>query len=163
MYIDHIILVGNSLAEFNVIKGVLDNKFRIKDLELLRYFLGLEVAHSASGITVCQSKYCLELLADSGLIASKLAATPLDYATFSYVPAYRRLVGRLLYLTTTRPNITFATQQLSQFMTRPTMQHYKGAMKVVRYLKGSPDSGLFFLQQSSIQLFGFSDADWGVY
>ena len=122
IYVDDILLAGNSLSEFAYIKKVLDNKFKITDLGLLKYFLGLEVAHSAKGISLCQRIYCLELLQDSGLLASKPAATPLDPAVHLHqdggqpypdIPAYQRLVGRLLYLTTTRPNIAFATQQLS--------------------------------------------------
>ena len=77
VYVDDILLAGNSLSEFAYIKKVLE-KFKNKDLGLLKYFLGLEVAHLAKGISLCQRKYCLELLQDSGLSASKPAATPLD-------------------------------------------------------------------------------------
>ena len=117
VYVDDIILAGNSLAKFHSIKEILDSRFLIKDLGLLRYFLGREVAHSSAGITSCQRKYCLELLGDCGLTASKPAPTPLDSAIhlhqdggqpYSDIPAYRRLVGRLLYLTTTRPDISYA-------------------------------------------------------
>ena len=62
VYVDDILLAGNSLSEFAYIKKVLDDKFRIKDLGLLKYFLGLEIAHSTRGISLCQRKYCLELL-----------------------------------------------------------------------------------------------------
>jgi hypothetical protein len=66
----------------------------------------------------------------------------------------------LLYLTTTRPDIAFATQQLSQFLSAPTIIHYGSACRVVRYLKGTPGRGLFFSRQSTLQLLGFVDADW---
>ena len=170
VYVDDIILVGNSLSEFASIKRVLDDRFKIKDLRLLRYFLGLEVANSAHEISLCQRKYCLELLQDSGLTTSKPASTPLDPTihlhqddgqSFSDIPAYHRLVGRLLYLTTTRPDIAFATQQVSQLMASPTMQHFKAVMRVVRYLKASLGRGLFFSCSSEVQILGFSDADWG--
>ena len=119
---------------------------------------------------MCQHKYCLNLLSDCGLTASKPVSTPLDSAIhlhqdggqpYSDIPAYHRLVGRLLYLTTTRPDISFATQQLGQIMAHPTTQHHKAAMRLVHYLKSSPGWGLFFPCNSTIQLLGFSDVDWG--
>jgi len=70
------------------------------------------------------------------------------------------LIGRLIYLTNTRPDITFATQQLSQFPASPTEKHFVAATRILRYLKKCPGQGLFFPRQSSLFLSGFSDADW---
>ncbi|MCH96019.1 retrovirus-related pol polyprotein from transposon TNT 1-94, partial [Trifolium medium] len=169
IYVDDIILAGTSLEEFQRIKSILDDHFKIKDLGLLKYFLGLEVAHSKKGITVSQRKYCLDLLSDSGLLGSKPATTPLDPSVklhqdggkpFEDIASYRRLVGRLLYLTNTRPDISFATQQLSQFLHKPTMTHYHAACRVVRYLKHNPGRGLMYPRTSELQILGYSDADW---
>ncbi|XP_058776634.1 uncharacterized mitochondrial protein AtMg00810-like [Vicia villosa] len=169
VYVDDIILASTSLSEFQRIKTILDSHFKIKDLGVLKYFLGLEVAHSKSGITISQRKYCLDLLNDSGLLGSKPASTPLDPSIklhqdngkpFEDVAAYRRLIGRLLYLNTTRPDITFATQQLSQFLHAPTMTHFNAACRVIRYLKHNPGRGLLFPRDSEIQLLGYSDSDW---
>jgi len=76
------------------------------------------------------------------------------------VPSYRRLIGRLIYLTNTRPDITFSTQQLSQFLTSPTEKHYMTATRILKHLKKCPGQGLFFPRHSSLFLSGFSDADW---
>jgi hypothetical protein len=169
VYVDDIILAGNSLEEFDKIKTIMDSEFKIKDLGMLRYFLGIEVAHSKSGISICQRKYCLDLLKDTGLLGSKPAPTPLDSsiklhrdnsAAYEDIAGYRRLVGKLLYLTTTRPDIAFVTQQLSQFLSCPTHTHYDTACRVVRYLKSSPGRGLFFRRDSQLHLLGFTDADW---
>ncbi|XP_058746532.1 uncharacterized mitochondrial protein AtMg00810-like [Vicia villosa] len=170
MYVDDIILAETSLSMINTLKKALDNTFHIKDLGQLKFFLGLEVARSTKGITLCQRKYCLELLHDAGLAGCKPVSTPLDASSrlhqddgssFSDVTAYRRLVGRHLFLTTTRPDIAFATQQLSQFMSAPTESHYKVALRVLCYLKQSPARGIFLSQALDLQLSGFSDADWG--
>jgi hypothetical protein len=75
------------------------------------------------------------------------------------VTEYRALVGKLLYLTSTRPDIAFPVQQLSQFLDSPTATHFKAAHKVLRYLKGNPGTGLFFPRNTTLQLMGFSDAD----
>lgn len=77
-YVDDVILVGSSLSEFQYIKTVLHDSFQIKDLGQLKYFLGLEIAHSKTGISICQMKYCLDLISDSGLLDSKHVSTPSD-------------------------------------------------------------------------------------
>jgi hypothetical protein len=77
------------------------------------------------------------------------------------ITEYRALVGKILYLTSTRPDIAFPVQQLSQFLDAPTSTHFKAAHKVLRYLKGNPGTSLFFPRSSSLQLLVFSDADWG--
>jgi hypothetical protein len=71
VYVDDVILAGNHMEEFVYIKGLLHSSFKIKDLGQLKYFLGLEVAHSSKGISFCQRKYCLDLLSDSGLLGAK--------------------------------------------------------------------------------------------
>lgn len=118
VYVDDVIIIGDSLDEFTFIKNILNTSFKIKDLGQLKYFLGLEVVHSSQGIFLCQRKYCLDLLTDTGHLASKPVSTPSDpscklhtdnSAPYTDVPSYRRLIGRLIYLTNTRPDITFAT------------------------------------------------------
>jgi hypothetical protein len=169
IYVDDVILAGTSLTEFSRIKSILDAKFQIKDLGSLKYFLGLEVAQSTAGITISQRKYCLDLLESAGLLGSKPASTPLDPSVklhqddsplFDDIPRYRRLIGKLLYLNTTRPDITLATQQLSQFLNSPTITHYKTACRVIRYLKHNPGRGLLFPRDSEKQVLGYVDADW---
>jgi hypothetical protein len=169
VYVDDIILAGTSIDEFTRIKHILDSKFKIKDLGSLKYFLGLEVAQSREGISISQRKYCLDLLQDSGLLGAKPASTPLDPSIklhnddgklYDDISGYRRLIGKLLYLTNTRPDIAYATQQLSQFLHKPTTTHFHAACRVVRYLKFSPGRGLLLPRNSDFQILGFSDADW---
>lgn len=112
---------------------------------------------------------CLDLLNEVGLLGSKPVKTPLDPSIklcqdssepYNDVGSYRRLIGKLLYLTNTRPDITYATQQLSQFLSAPTVTHYNSACRVLRYLKGSLGRGLVLPRDSILLVFGFSDADW---
>lgn len=109
------------------------------------------------------------IFSDAGLLAAKPSTTPMlkahkkysDTASpFSDPSAYRRLMGRLLYLTTTRPDICYAIQHLSQFMASPTTEHYQAATRILRYIKGSPSQGIFFSATSYIHLKAFSDSDW---
>ena len=93
--------------------------------------------------------YSTKLQATSG--------TPLPVETSS---SYRRLVGRLIYHTNTRPDITYAVQQLSQYMANPTTSHHQAAFRILCYLKGTPGSGLFFATTGTHQLQAFSDSDW---
>jgi hypothetical protein len=169
IYIDDIILADTSLQQFHRIKYILDDNFKNKDLGVLKYFLGPEVAHSKKGIIVLQRKHCLDLLIDSSLLGSKLATTPLNHSIklhqdggepFEDIASYKRIFGRLLYLTNTRPDINFATQQLGQFLYKPIMTHYCAAYMVVRYLKHNPGRGFLFPRTSKMQILGYSYADW---
>ncbi|KAL5797590.1 hypothetical protein ACOSQ2_002410 [Xanthoceras sorbifolium] len=100
----------------------------MQDLRVLKYLLGLEVARSTAGISVCQRKYALKLLLDFGYLACKPAFTPMesnlkisqdDSDLFSDLTSYRRLIGRLIYLTITRPYLCYAVNRLSQFLATP--------------------------------------------
>jgi len=169
VYVDDINLASDSLTEITFIKNVLKQALKIKDPGTLKYFLGLEVALSQSGISLCQRKYCLDLLQDSGLLGSKPVTTPSDPSIklyndssplFTDVSAYRRLVGRLIYLNTTTPDIIFITQQLSHFLSKLTHTRYNAALRVLKYLKGSPCRGIFFPRGSGLHIQGYTDADW---
>ncbi|CAL0326312.1 unnamed protein product [Lupinus luteus] len=169
VYVDDIILSGNNLSEINNLKSLLDAAFKIKDLGDLKFFLGFEIARNTAGISMNQRKYALEILSDCGMLGCKPSSTPMihgshlyqdDSAPYSDVDAYRRLVGRLIYLTNTRPYLTFSVHQLAQFMAIPTNLHYKAAIRILRYIKSSLAMGLFFPNNSIIQLKAYSDSDW---
>jgi len=116
VYVDDIILSENDKEEIERVKEALNKTFKVKDLSDLRYFLDFEVARSKKGIMMNCIEYELELLTDAGLLACKPAVTPMDNlvkfsstgnVSFNDVHANRRLIGRLMYLTNTRPDITF--------------------------------------------------------
>ncbi|XP_050919492.1 uncharacterized mitochondrial protein AtMg00810-like [Lathyrus oleraceus] len=169
VYVDDIVLTKNSLHEIHHVKHILDDKFRIKDLGQLRFFLGFEIARSSKGIFMNQRKYTLELLEDTGFLAAKpssipfdpnLKLSPTDGELLPDPTSYRRLIGRLIYLTNTRPDISFAVQHLSQFVSKPLVPHYQAATKILRFLKSSPAKGIFLSASSPLKLCAFADSDW---
>ncbi|XP_072060397.1 uncharacterized protein [Arachis hypogaea] len=170
VYVDDLVLAGDDLSEIQAVKMFLDDKFKIKDLGLLKFFIGMEVSRSNAGIALYQRKYALDLITDCGLLGAKPASTPMEYtaslskASGSPLPdatIYRRLVGRLLYLTNTRPDLSYSVGCLSHFMDSPTDAHLKAAYRIIRYLKQSPATGLFFSVNNSFTLSGYTDSDWG--
>jgi len=157
VYVDDIIVTGNCSSSIASLKTFLHKQFQIKDLGCLRYFLGLKVARSSTGIHLCQRKYALDILVDSGTLASKPLKLPLEQnfklSKTSGVPlldpnTYRRLIGRLLYLTITRPDICYPVQILSQYMDTPTTTHLAIAHQILRYIKSAPGQGILLSSSS---------------
>ena len=147
IYVDDMIITGSDKEEIEALKEKLFKEFDMKDLGRLKYFLGIEVLRSRRGIFISQKKYILDLLAETGLIDCKPADTPmvvnhglqiLEGASLADREQYQRLVGKLIYLSHTRPDIAYGVGVLSQFMHRPQVDHMEAALRVVRYLKGTP-------------------------
>ena len=122
------IITGNNGEMIDDLKKFLNNQFRIKDLGPLKFFLGVEVACSKAGISICQRKYSLDILEETGLLGAKpakfpmeqnLKLSPTDGDLLKDPTYYRRIVGKQIYLTITRPEISYAISTLSQFMQQP--------------------------------------------
>ncbi|CAL1402205.1 unnamed protein product [Linum trigynum] len=169
IYVDDVILTGTDQAFITQVKTYLDKKFSIKDLGNLKYFLGIEVARSTDGVVLSQRKYTLDILRDTGVTASRPSRFPMEQnhtltkpteEVVDDVGSYRRLVGRRLYLTVTRPDISYAVNILSQFVNRPSPEHVAAAMRVLHYLEKSPGQGLFFPAGGHLDLTAYCDADW---
>ena len=115
VYVDDIIIGGQDLKEIDVVKKQLQNKFKIRDLGTLKYFLGLEIARNSSGIHISQKKYASEIIQEAGLLGCKPVVTPIEQ-NVKFMPNtseplknptyYRKLIGKLIYLTITRPDLT---------------------------------------------------------
>lgn len=170
VYVDDVLLAGPNEDEIVRLKVFLDEKFTIKDLGCARYFLGMEIARGDAGIYLSQRKYILDILDTAGLLGAHAAATPfpsgVNLTGEGLIPLvdgdkYRCVVGQLLYLNLTRPDLSYATQQLSQFVGAPCTIHWDCVVHVLRYLKGCPSLGLFFPSHGEFSLTGYSDADWG--
>lgn len=169
IYVDDVILAGNDIAMINKTKTYLNNKFNIKDLGPLKYFLGVEVARTPDGLVLSQRKYTLDILKDSGLHGCRPSSFPMEQnlklgkcENSSRVDAnqYRRLIGRLLYLQATRPDIAYSVNMLSQFVSDPRQEHLNAAHRILRYLKATPGQGIFFPKKGGTDLIAYCDADW---
>ncbi|KAK3025978.1 hypothetical protein RJ639_040952 [Escallonia herrerae] len=160
---------GDDCTGITSLKEFLQTKFRTKDLGQLKYFLGLEVTRSKKGIFLSQRKYVLDLLVETGKAGTKPCNTPMnpsvhltkdDGDCLDDPEKYRRLVGKLNYLTVTRPDIAYAVSTVSQFMSEPTVKHWAALEQILCYLKGAPGLGLLYSNHGHSYIECFSDADW---
>ena len=139
------------------------------DLSPLNYFLGLEVSSSADGYYLTQAKYTSDLISRASITDSKIVDTHIEYncrlnshdgKPLSDATLYRQLVGSLIYLTVTRPDISYAVHVVSLFMAAPRSSHYDAVLRILRYLKGTIFDGLHFSSHSLLTLQAYSNADW---
>ena len=147
IYVDDVLIASNDKEQVDQFNLLLDQRFKLKYLGDLKYFLDLEVARIDKGVALCQRKYTLEVLSDAGLLGCKPSRVPMeqnlklskyDGELLNDPSKYRRLVGRLLHLTITRLDITYALHKLSQFMSKPRKPHLDAAYNFLRYLKNEP-------------------------
>ncbi|XP_070039061.1 uncharacterized mitochondrial protein AtMg00810-like [Nicotiana tomentosiformis] len=172
---------GDDVNLINEAKDILQHAFKMKGLGILKYFLGIEVCRSQKRILLCQRKYALELISELGLGGSKPAVTPMEQnrklTTIEYdlysklhddvaltdVREYRRLVGKLLYLTITTPDIAYSVQTLSQLMQSPKKSHLEVAYRIVRYIKNKLGLGILMSSEGGTTLKAYCDVNWESY
>ena len=165
---DNLIISCNDHAAIVQFKSYLSDCFHMKDLGVLKYFLGVEVARNLDGLFLCQRKYALDILLEVGLLGAEPANAPLEQqlqlaladGKFLYDPkCYHRLVGRLLYPCFTRLELSYCVYVLSQFMQQPKEAHWDAALRVERYLNGNPGQGIFRQCDCDLHLHGWCDSD----
>jgi hypothetical protein len=169
VYVDDMIITGDDAEEIDKLQKQLATEFEMKNLGGLKYFLGIEVARSKKGIFLSQQKYILDLLCEVGMLDCKPADTPIVQNHRlgehpSQVPTnrgrYQRLVGKLIYLSHTHPDIAYAVSAVSQFMHQPSKDHMEAVIRILRYLKSFPGKGLMFAKNNHLRVNGYTDADW---
>ncbi|XP_015166475.1 uncharacterized mitochondrial protein AtMg00810-like [Solanum tuberosum] len=146
--------------------------FEMTDLGVMKYFLGMEVLQSSDGIFICQQKYISDILNRFKMQDCKPVSTPISTGVKLGKDEdsekvddsmYRSLIGSLLYLTASRPDILFVVSLLSRFMHSPRDTYFTEAKRVLRYIKGTSKFGTFFptFVEVTMNLIGYSDSDWG--
>ena len=167
----HIFIATTShcLCQIEELKKFLCQHFEMKDLGLLSHFLGLEVLSLSDGLFLSQTKHVSDLVSRVGLTDCKIEHTPLepnirftpqDGTLLDDATLYRKLVGSLIYLTITRPYISYDVYLVSQFMASPRTTHYVVVLRIIRYINGSLFYGLHYSATSSLILRAYSNADW---
>ncbi|XP_062102655.1 uncharacterized mitochondrial protein AtMg00810-like [Humulus lupulus] len=164
------IITGDDANGITKLKTHLTREFEMTDLGSLWYFLGIEVSYSPRGYLLSQSKYIADILDQARLSDARTVDTPLelnarysssDGVALSDPSLYRTLVGSLVYLTITRPDIAYAVHIVSQFVASPTTVHWATVLRILRYLRGTKFQSLLFPSTSTLEFRAYSDANWG--
>jgi hypothetical protein len=162
LYVDDMIYTGNMMLD--AFRSAMKNEFEITDLGLMKYFLGIE--QSDHGIFISQQKYVAEVLKKFKMEKCKPANTRIalgtklskeDLGSVISCTLYKQLVGSLMYLTTTRPHITYATSFISRFMESPKDSHWKVGKRILIYIAGTTTYGLWYIASADSMLTGYTD------
>ena len=169
IYVDDILLTRSNISTITSLKQHLHSSFGIKDLGIIKYFLGIEVSYVPSGIILSQTKYTKDILQLADIDLSSKAVTPLplnlkltadDGPLFHDAELYRSLVGKLNFLTNTRPDLSYIVQMLSQFLQHPRLPHYEALLHTLRYIHHTTGQGILLKGADKLTLQAFSDSDW---
>ncbi|XP_059067112.1 uncharacterized mitochondrial protein AtMg00810-like [Cryptomeria japonica] len=170
LYVDDLFLTDEDSLIIRC-KKELATEFEMKDLGLMHYFLGLEVWQRPNEIILSQGKYTIDILKRFGMMDCKPMSTPMETnlkklsisaanSDFADPSEYRQLIGSLMYLVNTRPDIYYAASALSQFMNQPKHVHLVAAKHILRYLGGTIGYGLKYSINTTINLEVYTDSDW---
>jgi len=169
LYVDDIVLTASSPGLLRSTITALQSEFAMKDLGPLHHFLGIAVHRRSDGLFLSQHQYLLDVLERAGMSDCKPCSTPVDtHAKLSAMNGdllsdathYRSLTGALQYLTFTRPDISYAVQQVCLHMHAPRDSHLSVVKRIVRYLRGTSHHGLLLRSSSPSELVVYTDADW---
>lgn len=170
LYVDDLIYTGNDEGMFCEFRKSMRSNFAMTDLGRMRYFLGVEVKQVDDGILICQHKYAQDILARFGMENCNAVCNPMvpgnkltkDEGGKSVdATKYRQMIGSLMYLLATRPDLTFSVCLIARYMDRPTELHLAAAKRVLRYLKGTMEFGVWYKKQNGrVNLQGWTDSDY---
>lgn len=168
LYVDDIIYTSSLCTMLKEFKNEMMHKFNMTDLGVMGFFLGIEVKQNSDGIFICQRSYIEDVLSKLNMQQCKPVPTPMAVnekleeegsEEFTDPFLFRSTVGKLLYICHTRPDIVYSVNYLSRFMSRPSKVHFSAVKRVVRYLAGSKNFGLWYSHEGETTLEIFSDSD----
>lgn len=171
LYVDDIILTASSTTLLHTIISHLQKEFSMTDLGHLEHFLGIQVRKTTSGLFLSQDQYAREILDRANMLNCNSSTTPVDtkaklsatngkLLSSTQATEFRSIAGALQYLTLTRPDISYAVQQICLFMHSPREPHLSLLKRVLRYVKGTSHYGLHLQRSKSTCITAYSDADW---
>ncbi|KAK1392928.1 hypothetical protein POM88_011984 [Heracleum sosnowskyi] len=169
VYVDNIIFGSTNDELCKRFAKLMLSKFEMSMMGELKFFLGLQVSQRSNGIFICQSKYLKELLKKYHMEDSASARTPSstaiklgasDNSIKVDVTSYRGMIGSLLYLTASRPDIMYATCLCARFQADPRDLHLVAVKRILRYIKGTPNLGIWYPKDSGFNLVGYTDSDY---
>jgi len=171
VYVDDLIISGANVNDIRLFKQQMMKKFKMSDLGLLSYYLGIEVKQNAEGITLSQPAYGMKILESVGMKNCNPCAIPMEVRLklskkeneeIVDPTAYRSIIGRLRYLVNTRPDLTYAVGVVSRHMEAPSKEHWTAVKRILRYLKGTVRFGCKYQRGYELKtlLLGFSDSDF---
>ncbi|GJY18015.1 putative ribonuclease H-like domain-containing protein [Tanacetum coccineum] len=170
VYVDDIIFGSTNKSWCDEFEALMQSRFQMSSMGELTFFLGLQVKQNKGGIFISQDKYVAEILKKFDLVNVKAAITPMetklpltkDEEAFDVdVHLYRSMIGSLMYLTASRPDIMYAVCVCSRFQVTPKTSHLNAVKRIFKYLKGKPNLGLWYPRESPLHLEAFSDSDYG--
>ena len=168
LYVDDLIMTSNNDDSICEIKKKLSPQFEMKDLGELKYFLCIEVVKCSNGLMFSQRKYMIDMLRQFGMQDCKSIQTPMetnvklevsDDNVIADIKIYQQMVGKLIYLTITRPDIAFSVGAVSKYMQKPKKVHLVAVKQIVIYIKGTTNYGILYTNNNFSPSF-FCDADW---
>jgi hypothetical protein len=171
VYIDDLVIIGSDRDGIRLLKEEMASTFKMSDLSLLHYYFGIEVKQSASCISLSQGAYVMKILEGSGMTGCNMCHVPMEVhlklSKQSRQPlvdatAYWSIVGSLRYLVNTRLNLAFVVGYVSHFLKEPREDHLAAVKKILRYVVGTCNWGLWFSRkkENQVLLTEFSDADF---
>ncbi|GKA60280.1 putative ribonuclease H-like domain-containing protein [Tanacetum coccineum] len=170
VYVDDIIFGSTKKSWCDEFEALMKSRFQMSSMGELTFFLGLQVKQNKAGIFISQDKYVAEILKKFNLVNVKTAITPMETkvaltkdeeAVDVDVHLYRSMIGSLMYLTASRPDIMYAVCVCSRFQVTPKTSHLNAVKRIFKYLKGKPHLGLWYPRESPFDLEAFSDIDYG--
>ncbi|GJV07070.1 putative ribonuclease H-like domain-containing protein [Tanacetum coccineum] len=169
VYVDDIIFGSTKKSLCDEFEQIMHNRFQMSSMGELTFFLGLQVKQKEDGIFISQDKYVGEILKKFGFSSIRTASTPMETNKALTkdedgedvdVHLYRSMIGSLMYLTSSRPDIMFSVCACSRFQVQPKVSHLNAVKRIFRYLKGQPKLGLWYPKDSPLILEAFSDSDY---